>query len=184
MVLHSHAPEWSYDDTKRFLLSIPDRGLRDFSCIAYLVGGRLNEVRHLMPKDVTMVKTKDGEDRIIVSLFTEKNLHVERRPVPVNPVAEKEYADILLEWKNTFDEKSEPFQDINERTIRRHLKKYLDIHPHALRHLRVHHVDDKEIPNMKGLTPRQFKDLFGWSLISTSAHYQSRTRGKDLSELF
>lgn len=184
MVLHSHAPEWSYDETKRFLLTIEDPPLKDFACIAYMLGGRINEVRHLKPKDIKMIKTKDGEDRILVSLFTEKNQTVERRPIPINPIAEKEYADVLLDWKNLFDENSEPFQDIATRTIQRRLRNCLDIHPHALRHLRVHHVDDQEIPNMKGLTPRQFKDLFGWTRISTSAHYQSRTRGKDLSELF
>lgn len=184
MVLHSYAPEWSYQETKERILAIEDRTTRYFAGVAYSLGARLNEARKLSPKDINIVQNKNKEDRILVSLFTLKNNKVEKRPIPINPIEEKEYAEMFFDIKKNFEPNELVFQDLSTRTFQRRLKKYLDIHPHALRHLRVHHVDDKEIPGMQGLTPRQFKDLFGWALIETSAHYQSRTRGRDLTDLF
>lgn len=184
MVLHSYAPEWSYEETKQKILSISDRPTKFFAGLAYVLGGRLNEVKNLRPSDIRIIKNKAGEDRILVSLLALKNDNIERRNVVVNPIKESEYASMLFYFMNEYEPKEQPMQKLSDRTYQRRLKKYLDIHPHALRHLRVHHVDDKEVPGMQGLTPRQFKDLFGWELIETSAHYQSRTRGKDLTELF
>lgn len=181
--IHSQAPEWNYELTKQKLFFIDPGPVQDFAVFAYTFGGRLNEIRHLRPTDITKIVIKNGEERITVSLPTEKNPHVTRRNVPLNPYTEIHYADIIWKWKETWDEESKPFRSYSEDYYQRYLRDYLDIHPHALRHLRVHHVDDQEVPGMKPLTPRQFKDFFGWWKIETSAHYQSRTRGKDLAEL-
>lgn len=184
---HSFAPEWDYEQTKKLILSIPEQAIRDYAVFAYVLGGRLNEVRHIMPKDINYTTTKQGEPRIIVRIPTLKNPKIEYRHVPINPETEKEYVEVIMEWKKYFEENNQPlykpfFFGTNERMIQRKLRLYLDIHPHALRHLRVHHIDDKTIPGFKGLTPRQFKDYFGWSRISTSAYYQSRTTASDLAE--
>jgi len=188
MVHHSFAPEWSYEETKSLILGIDDLTTRTFAGITYVLGARLNEARSLLSKDINVVQNKLGEDMLLVQVFTLKNVHVEKRHVPINPIKEKEYADMLLWFKETFSDiktiQDAPFKQRSEDLYQDRLRKYLDIHPHALRHLRVHHIDDKEVPGMQGLTPRQFKDLFGWALIETSAHYQSRTRGRDLTDLF
>lgn len=183
MVKHGYAPEWSYEETKLLIMSIQSINLRRFCGITYVLGARLNEARMLRPKDIQLTKNKNGEERLIVSLFTLKNRHIEYRHIPINPFAEPEYASMLLNFKQSYEENERGFQRFNERTIQNHVRKTLDIHVHALRHLRVHHVDDQSIPQMKALTPRQFKDYFGWELIETSAHYQSRTRAKDILEL-
>lgn len=184
---HSNAPEWSYELTKENLLGIEFEPLRDFAVFAYVLGGRLNEVRFIRPVDISSILISTGEERIVVSMFTEKNPNIDRRIVPVNPISEKHYVDIIWNWKLAMTalkgEKEYPFRDFSERQYQRWLRKELDTHPHALRHLRVHHVDDQEVPGMKPLSPRQFMSFFGWHLIETSAHYQSRTRGKDLAEL-
>lgn len=192
MVKHGYAPEWSYQETKENILSIEDPETKYFAGITYALGARLNEARHLCPKDISIVKNNDGEDRLLISLLTLKNDNIERRNIPLNPTMEKEYANLFFGIINAYKPDEKPFHNntaingvgLNQRTYQRRIKKYLDIHVHALRHLRVHHIDDKEIPGMKGLTPRQFKDLFGWALIETSSSYQSRTRGRDLTELF
>lgn len=184
MVLHSYAPEWSYAETKERLLSIDREIVRDFSIALYCLGARLNEVRlGLRPKDITETTISNGEKRLLVSVYTEKNPYLERRNVPINPFLEKEYAEVLTKIKDGFQENDLPvFACYCERSYRLWIRQALDIHPHSFRHLRVHHIDDQEVPGMKALTPRQFKDYFGWERIETSAQYQSRTRGKDLAE--
>lgn len=181
--LHSEAPDWDYKLTKENLLELEAGLVRDFAVFAYVLGGRLNEIRRLRPMDITSIKVSTGQDRIVVSLPTEKNPHVTRRNVPLNPHTELHYADVLWYWKTDNDPDTLPFKLRSEDYYQYHLRRELDIHPHALRHLRVHHVDDQEVPGMKALTPRQFKDFFGWERIETSSHYQSRTRSKDLAEL-
>ena len=183
MVLHSYAPEWSYEETKEKLLAIPLEVARDFAITTYVTGSRLEEVRsNLRPKDISIIKISNGEDRIVVAGYTEKNPYLERRSIPINPLTEKHYTDVLLKIKYDFDPDIPPFMCFTGRYYQYKIRQYLDIHIHALRHLRVHHVDDNTIPGMKALTPRQFKDFFRWQKIETSAHYQSRTRSIDLAE--
>ena len=52
-------------ETKQLLLSIQDRGLKDFACIAYVLGGRIQEVRHLKPKDIKIIKGLRSRNKII-----------------------------------------------------------------------------------------------------------------------
>lgn len=106
------------------------------------------------------------------------------KDMPLNPLLEKEYYDAIIGVVAGYGIEEFPFHYYCERTYRRRFRKYLDIHPHALRHLRVHHIDDKSVPGMESLTPRQYQDYFGWETIATSSQYQSRTRTLDLSELF
>lgn len=184
MVKHGYAPEWTYEETQKNLFNLPKGIVQDFAILSYLFGARMNEIRKLRPKDIKVITLSDGSTRIIGTIFTEKNPHLTYSDVPMNPNHEPEYGSHLLSWKETFDDQEEimPLKMRGERYYQRHIRKLLDIHPHALRHLRVHHVDDNTIPGMKPLTPRQFKDFFRWHLIEVSAHYQSRTRSQDLAE--
>lgn len=215
MAHHSSAPDWSYHDTKKKILSIPDVRARDFCVFAYCFGGRINEICSIRPEEITLIELPNGEDRINLFLRTEKNPNMAYRNVPMNPLNEPEYASVVLNWKDVMedplsyvelefffqkryaklkaraekkglpfsgDSLVRPFNVYEDRSYRLWVRTFLDIHPHALRHLRVHHVDDNTIPGMKALTPRQFKDFFGWKRIETSATYQSRTRSQDLAE--
>lgn len=184
MVLHSFAPDWPYEETKERLLKIPEKHFRAFAVFLYVLGARINEGRKLRFSDVSIVQTGRGE-RVVVSLYTEKNPRVERRNVPINPLTEKDFFKII-------DEELDHAMNINrnslfpysERYYRKKIRTYLDVHPHALRHLRVHHIDDKSVPGLDSLTPRQYQDYFGWETIATSSKYQSRTRSRDLAERF
>lgn len=180
---HSEPPDWDYDETQSRILNIPNPHIREFAITSYVTGGRLNEVRMMRGTDMVEAINDAGEQRIKFRVPTLKNPHVDARIVPFNPLTEAHYYRYL---RTVFvsDASYYPFQQFSERHYRRKIRKFLGTHVHALRHLRVHHCDDQAIPGMKGLTPRQFKDLFGWALISTSTHYQSRTRSRDMINLF
>lgn len=183
MVLHSHAPDWTYEETKEILLCIPTKWVKELSIILYVLGARLNEARNLRPKDIHLKKTENGT-RLLVELPTEKNPRIERRNIPVNPTTEKEYFETIIEYKYENYPEEYALKKYSEEWYRKKLRIILDIHPHALRHLRVHHIDDKSVPGLQHLTPRQYQDYFGWETIGTSSRYQSRTRSRDLMNQF
>lgn len=186
MVLHSHAPEWSYEETRSRLLAIPNSHMKQFAVMSYVAGCRINEIRRIERKNVVNKPGSDGVKRILLTYPAEKNPHIETRTIPVNTLEERWYALVIKEWYNDPENKrvKYPFYRFSERWYRMKIREYLDIHPHAFRHLRVHHVDDKSVPGMKSLTPRQYQDYFGWETIATSSRYQSRTRARDLADNF
>jgi len=182
MTKHSDAPDWDYQTTKEMLFTIDDYLIRSFVVFAYVLGGRMNEIMPIRPKDIEWRTMPDKTNRIIGHIVNLKNPHRTSKSIPLNPINEKEYSEQMLSFKESFSEESMPFQQFSSRYYQLKIRTLLDIHPHALRHLRVHHVDDNTVPGMTALTPRQFQDFFGWSKISTSSHYQSRTRSMDLAE--
>lgn len=183
MTKHSEAPDWTYQDTQERLLSIPDMHYRGFACLSYVGGLRINEAMDFQPKNISIIDTKLGP-RILFRVRNEKNPNRRTKDMPVNPLTEREYLVAINDSIYQLRPEDYPFKIHCERTYRSKIRRYLDIHPHALRHLRVHHIDDKTVPGMSSLTPRQYQDYFGWESIATSSKYQSRTRSKDLSEMF
>lgn len=183
MTKHSEAPEWTYEETKEKILSTPNKHFRAFITISYIAGLRISEAIAFRAIDTYETKSENGTDYFIMRLPNRKNPHRTIKEIPINKITEKEYYEIIKTFIQG-DQKVFPFYDYSKRTYQRKIKYYLDIHPHALRHLRVHHIDDQTIPGMKGLTPRQYKDYFGWHKIGTSSHYQSRTKTLDLMNQF
>lgn len=181
---HSYAPEWSYEETLKRILAVPDPHFRQFFTILYVCGARINEGRGILTKDVVMGRNSFNHQRLYITVPTEKNPHQEKRTLAINPYGESEYFNIIKEWRKLPETKRnpKPFQTYSTRWYQYMAKKYMGIHSHALRHLRVHHIDDKTVPKMKGFTPKQYKDYFGWSMISTSAQYQSRTTAQNFAD--
>ena len=52
MARHSPKPEWTYNETKKRILSIENPDEKVFSAITYSTGARLNETLNLRPKDI------------------------------------------------------------------------------------------------------------------------------------
>lgn len=184
MTLHSYAPEWSYEETKQKLLGVPEKHFREFFVLSYVCGARLNEARKIGPSDIEVKKNSMGFARLFITLPTLKNPRMEKRTIPLNPFAEKDYALIIKSWFKENKGTEKPFMEFSDRWYQIKCRTFLDIHCHALRHLRVHHIDEGSVPGFKALTPRQYQDYFGWETIATSSKYQSRTRARDLADNF
>lgn len=180
---HTEAPDWDYPTTLDIIREVPNTHLRGFIALSYVGGLRINEARWFQSKNMGIISTQRG-DRVVFRIRNEKNPYRAFKDIPLNPVTEKEYLGFINEAIDHKQPNDFIFQQQCERWYRLHIRKNLDIHPHALRHLRVHHIDDRSIPGMESLTPRQYQDYFGWASISTSSKYQSRTRSMDLANLF
>lgn len=184
MTLHTYAPEWSYEETKDKLLEVQDDHFKQFFVLSYVVGARINEARMIQTKDIELKRNSLGQKRLMITVPTLKNRHMEKRTVPLNPFEEVEYSAVIKQFFKQNKGVEFPFHKYSKRWYQFKCKEILQIHNHALRHLRVHHIDEASVPGFKSLTPRQYQDFFGWETIATSSKYQSRTRAKDLADNF
>lgn len=185
MVKHSTVPNWTYQETKQNLLTLPDPRMKILSIMLYVCCARLNEAYPMRPKDIQPYQDEHpapntSPNRIKIELLTLKNPHIDKRYTGLSEKNEPEYYTLINQWKQDNQPLSQPFKQMSmgERHYRYQLRKTLDIHPHALRHLRVHHLLEREIPNVEAFNVQEFQDYGGWANIQTAAHYQRRSRAR------
>lgn len=169
MVLH---PSWNYSETMEAIRSIRDEGLRDYTRIAYLLGGRIMENSTLPAGRVAI---RGGIILAKVnSLKTRRGKYIFRE-LPNVIRDEPYYAQPLID----FCYREDPAETLSEalgigkkRWIETLTKRELGCVPHSFRHLRATHMGKGQIPSLLHKpTASYLKYYFGWSNIATANSY-------------
>lgn len=183
MAKHLPTPYWTYEETLTRLKNIPDPYVQHMAYLYYATGARLNE---LMALKKTHVKRENEEKGIIlVQIYTLKHSDKGTRSVPITSNEPVLFNAIKL-FEESDKETYRSFQNnICDKTIQNHIKRFLGIKVHHLRHLRAHHLGKTQIPNQKTFTVKELQYYFGWKDIDTPNHYlEDATPQEIIQKLF
>jgi site-specific recombinase XerD len=147
----------SYEEVKDklSLISVP----RDKALCALLYGsaGRINEVLKVEKRDIVLEKKY-----LLITLTTEKNWQHPERIVPI-PLKESWIVKPILDYLSFSAKRLFPFSDRLARNI---THKWLNCHPHFLRHSRLTHL-----VSIYNADANRLKLIAGWRSVAMANVY-------------
>lgn len=182
--------------------NIPNQQIRAFFILAYLTGGRINE---LLPKRFIQRQKKDDKTKIttkwreelnysgitkkditfeitgekeymVVTMLNEKNKDQHKKVIPIRIEKEGELIILFREYLDKLTEEQVLFP-ISDVTALLKLRKWSGINPHSLRHFRTtHYITYYHIKEAEVL-----RRLLGWSDLRPLKIY-SHLMWTDLAE--